>query len=143
MTASRSSSSHRARRPACSTAGMPGRRRRSHTPIRAADDVDPMAQAGPPGHRLLPAEPRARRLERQWHGGLLGRCRMLLALRRRGRSAVADAEFPTMRLVRLAQTYRRIGRERYAYEAASVGYAAVLEARPSGVVVDYPGLFEC
>jgi hypothetical protein len=73
----------------------------------------------------------------------------LLALRRLslkvGQCAEAPAaylEFPRMRFVRLPQTYERLGRTEYRYEAPTVGYFATLQVSPSGAVIEYPGLFE-
>jgi hypothetical protein len=73
----------------------------------------------------------------------------LIALRRLslkvGQCAEAPAaylQFPEMRLVVLLQTYRRIGRTEYDYEAPAVGYSRTLQVLPSGVVIRYPGLFE-
>jgi hypothetical protein len=73
----------------------------------------------------------------------------LIALRRLslrvGQHAEAPAaylQFPEMRLVRLPQSYLRIGRTEYKYEAPTVGYAGTLHVLPSGAVTQYPGLFE-
>ena len=62
-----------------------------------------------------------------------------------GQAAEAPAawlEFPKMRVVRLPQTYRRIGATEYAYEAPTLDFRAVLEVSRTGAVVHYPGLFE-
>jgi uncharacterized protein len=73
----------------------------------------------------------------------------LIALRRLslkvGQSAAAPAaylQFPQMGLVRLPQSYTRIGRTSYQYAAPSAGYAGTLHVLPSGAVRSYPGLFE-
>lgn len=72
----------------------------------------------------------------------------LLALRRLGlrvgQSAEAPAaylEFPGMRWVKLPQSYRRIARRMYEYEAPTVGYAGTLEVSSLGGIIQYPGLF--
>lgn len=54
----------------------------------------------------------------------------------------AYLQFPQMRLVRLPQTYLRIGRTEYKYDAPTVGYSGTLRVLPSGAVIQYPRLFE-
>lgn len=73
----------------------------------------------------------------------------LLALRRLalrvGEEAQAPAawlSFPSLELLLLPQSYRRISRTEYAYEAPTVGYGGILCVSPAGVVLHYPGLFE-
>lgn len=73
----------------------------------------------------------------------------LVALRRLalrvGQCAEAPAAYlalPEMRFLILPQTYRRISRTAYEYEAPTVGYAGTLKVSAAGAVVDYPGLFE-
>ncbi|MEX2122749.1 MAG: putative glycolipid-binding domain-containing protein [Woeseia sp.] len=73
----------------------------------------------------------------------------MIALRRLslkvGQHAEAPAawlKFPAMRFMRLPQSYRRISRNEYAYEAPTTGYSGILEVSSSGAVIRYPGLFE-
>jgi uncharacterized protein len=47
-----------------------------------------------------------------------------------------------MRFLKLPQTYHRLSRVDYEYEAPTVGYAGTLQVSTSGAVVHYPGLFE-
>lgn len=44
--------------------------------------------------------------------------------------------------MKLAQTYHRIDRTEYEYEAPVFGYAATLQVAASGAITHYPGLFE-
>lgn len=62
-----------------------------------------------------------------------------------GESAQAPAawlDLPKLRLVRLPQTYRRVGRGRYEYSAPTVGYRGTLEVSHLGAILLYPELFE-
>jgi len=68
--------------------------------------------------------------------------RLSLKIGQRAEAPAAYLEFPRMRFVRLPQTYVRIGRTSYAYEAPTVGYSGTLRVTPAGVVTWYPGLFE-
>lgn len=68
--------------------------------------------------------------------------RLSLKVGQRTESPAAYLEFPTMRFVMLPQTYVRVGRTEYKYEAPTVGYSGTLHVTPSGVVTQYPGLFE-
>lgn len=45
-------------------------------------------------------------------------------------------------LERLPQTYRRIGKDRYAYDSPQGGYSAVLELGADGFTILYPDLWE-
>jgi hypothetical protein len=53
----------------------------------------------------------------------------------------AYLEFPRMRWVTLPQTYRRIARRAYEYQAPTSGYAGTLEVSAIGAITHYPGLF--
>lgn len=73
----------------------------------------------------------------------------LIALRRLnlwvGEEAEAPAawiDFPTLEWKRLAQWYRRLSDEEYAYRSPDAGYAATLLVTPAGFVARYPGLWE-
>jgi len=73
----------------------------------------------------------------------------LLALRRLalkvGQKADAPAAyltFPRLRFTTLPQSYERVGRTEYSYEAPTVGYAGTLQVSSLGAVVRYPRLFE-
>ena len=68
--------------------------------------------------------------------------RLSLKVGQRAEAPAAYLQFPEMRLVRLPQTYRRIARNDYEYRAPTVGYSGTLHVLPSGVVMQYPGLFE-
>jgi hypothetical protein len=73
----------------------------------------------------------------------------LLALRRLKLAPGQDAQAPaawldldTARLTVLAQSYRRLSRCAYRYEAPAFGYRDTLRVSTAGVVLHYPGLFE-
>ncbi len=68
--------------------------------------------------------------------------RLALEVGERAEAPAAYLEFPGLRLVRLPQSYARISRSEYAYEAPTIGYAATLRVQPSGAIAHYPGLFE-
>jgi len=68
--------------------------------------------------------------------------RLSLKVGQRAEAPAAYLQFPEMRLVRLPQSYQRISRMEYKYEAPSVGYVGTLHVLPSGAVILYPGLFE-
>lgn len=68
--------------------------------------------------------------------------RLSLRVGQRVDAPAAWLQFPQMRLVRLPQSYHRIGRREYRYEAPSAGYTGTLHVLPSGAVSLYPGLFE-
>jgi len=68
--------------------------------------------------------------------------RLALKVGQRAEAPAAYLQFPQMRLVRLPQSYHRIGRTKYRYESPSAGYAGTLQVLPSGAVIQYPGLFE-
>ena len=68
--------------------------------------------------------------------------RLKLKVGQRAEAPAAYLQFPEMRLVKLPQSYLRIGRYDYEYEAPTVGYTGTLHVLPSGVVSQYPGLFE-
>lgn len=62
-----------------------------------------------------------------------------------GQSAKAPAAyllFPKMRMLKLPQTYCRVGRTECEYTAPTVGYSGTLEISTDGAVINYPGLFE-
>ncbi|MHB8843121.1 MAG: putative glycolipid-binding domain-containing protein [Nitrospirota bacterium] len=68
--------------------------------------------------------------------------RLALKVGQRAEAPAAYLKFPEMRLVKLPQSYLRISRSEYAYEAPTVGYAGTLRVLPNGAVTRYPGLFE-
>ena len=68
--------------------------------------------------------------------------RLSLKVGQRAEAPAAYLQFPDMRLVRLPQSYLRIGPTEYKYEAPTVGYAGTLQVLASGAVSQYPGLFE-
>ena len=49
--------------------------------------------------------------------------------------------FPSMRLARLPQFYRRVSRDAYAYRSPDHGYRGTLHVTRHGAVIDYPELF--
>lgn len=68
--------------------------------------------------------------------------RLSLKVGQQAEASAAYLAFPRMRFVRLAQTYHRISRTEYEYEAPTVGYAGTLRVASSGAIVNYPGLFK-
>ncbi|KQV49340.1 hypothetical protein ASC95_17185 [Pelomonas sp. Root1217] len=68
--------------------------------------------------------------------------RLSLKVGQRAQAPAACLSFPGMRFVKLPQTYHRISRTEYAYEAPTVGYAGTLQVAASGAIVHYPRLFE-
>jgi hypothetical protein len=68
--------------------------------------------------------------------------RLSLKVGQRADAPAAYLQFPEMRLVMLPQTYLRVGRSEYEYDAPTVGYSGTLRVSPSGAVTRYPGLFE-
>jgi uncharacterized protein len=68
--------------------------------------------------------------------------RLSLKIGQRAQAPAAYLSFPKMRFLKLPQTYHRLSRVEYAYEAPTVGYAGTLQVSTSGAVVHYPGLFE-
>lgn len=68
--------------------------------------------------------------------------RLSLKVSQRAEVPAAYLAFPGMRFRKLTQTYHRIGRTQFAYEAPDFGYSGTLEVSDSGAVVHYPGLFE-
>jgi uncharacterized protein len=62
-----------------------------------------------------------------------------------GESAEVNAawlRFPSFKLERLSQQYRRLGETAYQYESAGGQFVADLKVNRSGFVVDYPGLWQ-
>jgi hypothetical protein len=68
--------------------------------------------------------------------------RLSLKVGQRAEAPAAYLQFPEMGLALLPQTYRRIGRSEYEYEAPTVGYSGTIKVSSSGAVIRYPGLFE-
>lgn len=68
--------------------------------------------------------------------------RLALRVGQRAEAPAAYLSFPAMRMVKLPQSYVRVGRAEYQYEAPTVGYSGRLRVLPSGAVSRYPGLFE-
>ena len=68
--------------------------------------------------------------------------RLALKVGQRADAPAAYLQFPQMRLVKLPQSYARIGRTEYAYQAPTVGYSGTLQVLRGGAVSRYPGLFE-
>ena len=68
--------------------------------------------------------------------------RLALKVGERAEAPAAYLQFPQMRLLLLPQTYQRIGRRLYAYEAPMFGYSGRLQVTSTGAVIRYPGLFE-
>jgi uncharacterized protein len=68
--------------------------------------------------------------------------RLALKIGQRAEASAAYLAFPKMRFERLPQTYHRMSRTQYGYEAPSFGYSGTLTVSPFGAVVRYPGLFE-
>jgi len=68
--------------------------------------------------------------------------RLSLKVGQRAEAPAAYLQFPRMVLVLLPQTYQRVGRTEYQYEAPTVGYSGRLQVSATGAVIRYPGLFE-
>ena len=68
--------------------------------------------------------------------------RLALKIGQRCEAPAAYLAFPKVRLEKLPQTYHRVSRTQYAYEAPTFGYSGTLTVSPFGAVVHYPGLFE-
>jgi hypothetical protein len=68
--------------------------------------------------------------------------RLALRIGEAADAPAAYLSFPGLRFRPLAQRYRRVGRDAYAYESPEFGYAATLRVDRHGAVADYPGLFE-
>jgi hypothetical protein len=68
--------------------------------------------------------------------------RLALKVGQGAEASAAYLQFPEMRLVKLPQTYLRIGKTEYEYEAPTIGYAGTLQVLPNRAVSRYPGLFE-
>ena len=50
--------------------------------------------------------------------------------------------FPSFKLERLDQKYRRISADKYGYESAGGSFVTELEVNSAGLVTRYPGFFE-
>ena len=68
--------------------------------------------------------------------------RLSLKVGQRAEAPAAYLSFPSMRFVKLPQTYHRTSRSEYDYAAPTVHYAGTLQVASSGAIVHYPGLFE-
>jgi uncharacterized protein len=68
--------------------------------------------------------------------------RLALKVGQRAEAPAAYLQFPKLQLVKLPQTYVRIGRDRYQYDAPTVRYSGILRVSTIGSVTEYPGLFE-
>jgi hypothetical protein len=73
----------------------------------------------------------------------------LLPIRRLGLAVGEAAEvqaawlpFPALAFEPLAQTYQREGETTYRYESGGGRFVRTLEVNPTGLVIDYPGLWE-
>ena len=73
----------------------------------------------------------------------------IVAIRRLGLRVGQEAESPaawlnykTMRLTTLPQTYRRIDKARFQYQAPTVNYRGILRVSAIGAVISYPRLFK-
>jgi hypothetical protein len=68
--------------------------------------------------------------------------RLALKIGQGAEAPAAYLQFPDMRLVKLPQSYLRIGPTAYEYASPTVGYAGTLQVLSTGAVSRYPGLFE-
>jgi hypothetical protein len=68
--------------------------------------------------------------------------RLELAVGEEGPAAAAWLRFPSLRLERLDQTYRRLGERAYRYESADGAFRRDIEVDEAGLVTRYPGLWE-
>lgn len=60
----------------------------------------------------------------------------------RARFPVAWLRFPAMTLESLDQSYERVSASQYRFESGGGSFAALLETTTSGVVTNYPGLWQ-
>jgi hypothetical protein len=67
--------------------------------------------------------------------------RLALRIGQEAQAPAAYVAYPSFKLRVLQQTYRRISRNQYRYEAPAYGYSDVIRVDRSGAVEDYPGLF--
>jgi hypothetical protein len=72
---------------------------------------------------------------------LLALNRYHLEVGERTDAPAAYLSFPELRLDRLEQTYKRIGKSHYAYAAPLYRYDEILEVSETGFVTDYPKLW--
>lgn len=68
--------------------------------------------------------------------------RLALAEGETGRAPAAWLDLDSGELTQLEQSYQRRSSATYWYEARRFGYAALLEAKPSGFILKYPELWE-
>ena len=68
--------------------------------------------------------------------------RLELAVGEEAPAAAAWLRFPSLRLERLDQRYRRLGERRYRYESADGAFHREIEVNEAGMVTRYPGLWE-
>jgi hypothetical protein len=67
--------------------------------------------------------------------------RLALRIGQEAQAPAAYVAYPSFKLSVLEQTYRRISRNQYQYEAPIFGYSGVIRVDRVGAVEDYPGLF--
>lgn len=67
--------------------------------------------------------------------------RLGLAVGESGEVNAAWLRFPSFKLERLSQQYRRLGEDAYRYESAGGQFVAELKVNPSGFVIEYPNLW--
>ena len=68
--------------------------------------------------------------------------RLALKVGQRAEAPAAYLQFPKLQLVKLPQTYVRIGRDQYQYDAPTVSYSGIFHVSTIGSVIEYLGLFE-
>jgi uncharacterized protein len=68
--------------------------------------------------------------------------RLGLAIGEKAEVRAAWLRFPELTLAALAQTYQRVDREKYRYEAFDGAFTAELEVNAAGLVIRYPDLWE-
>jgi uncharacterized protein len=68
--------------------------------------------------------------------------RLSLRVGQEAEAPAAYLAFPKLRIEKIAQTYRRVGRTEYEYEAPRFGYKGRLVVSTIGAVTHYPGLFD-
>jgi hypothetical protein len=67
--------------------------------------------------------------------------RLRLGVGQRAEVIAAWVKFPSLDVVPLRQSYRRVGMQVYEYESADLGFAAELECDDQGIVRRYGGLW--
>lgn len=68
--------------------------------------------------------------------------RLALKVGQRAEAPAAYLQFTKLQLVKLQQTYVRVGRNQYQYDAPTVSCSGILHVLTIASVIEYLGLFE-